>query len=101
MPVIDHGRNFTTDLPTYLDSETARPDLSDHVSGLGVAEHDVTTRRAYVLLTTGVIHDVNLLRGVAGEPATPCHRTGLVPRPLRATATRLPRHGHAPRPTDR
>lgn len=83
-PVIGHGRNSTTDLPTYLDSETARPDLAAHLHALGVADGDVATRRAYVLLTTSVIHDINLLHGLAGNPAQVLHahfwNTGLCGR---------------------
>lgn len=72
-PVIGHGRNFTTDLSTYLDSETALPDVAAHLDALGVPAGDLAARRAYVLLTTSVIHDVNLLCGLAGNPADVLH----------------------------
>lgn len=72
-PVIGHGRNFSTDLPTYLDSETARPHISTHLAALGVPADDLATRRAYVLLTTSVIHDINLIHGLAGEPTHVLH----------------------------
>ncbi|MGL5810659.1 MAG: Gfo/Idh/MocA family oxidoreductase [Nocardioides sp.] len=72
-PVIGHGRDFSTDLPTYLDSETARPHIAAHLAALGVPADDLATRRAYVLLTTSVIHDINLIHGLAGEPEQVLH----------------------------
>ncbi len=69
-PVLGHGRQATSDLGAFLDSQTSVPDVASVLSALGVDRDDVGLKRAYFLLATSAIHDVNLLRGLLGEPET-------------------------------
>ncbi len=69
LPVIGETRPATTDLCAFLDSEARRPDVSKTLARIGVPDQDVNTRRAYVLLATSAIHDINLMRAIAGTPS--------------------------------
>lgn len=70
IPTIGRTRPATSDLTTFLDSEAARPDLLEVFRRTGVGDDDRNTRRAYVLLATSAVHDINLLRAVAGTPTS-------------------------------
>ncbi|MGH3972536.1 MAG: Gfo/Idh/MocA family protein [Pseudonocardiaceae bacterium] len=69
LPVIGETRPATTDLCTFLDSETRRPNVSETLARIGVPDQDLNARRAYVLLATSVIHDINLMQAIAGTPS--------------------------------
>jgi len=68
VPVLGRGRPHTGDLIEFLDSATAQEDVAARLAVLGVQPNDVVTQRAYFLLATSVIHDVNLIRGLLGDP---------------------------------
>jgi hypothetical protein len=68
--MIGHGRAVTGDLPSFLDTEAARPDVSKALADLGVTGPHTSVRRGYMLLATSVIHDINLLRALLGDPIT-------------------------------
>lgn len=68
LPVLGETRLLTTDLCAFLDSEARRPGASDALARIGVPDQDVNARRAYVLLATSAIHDINLIRAIAGSP---------------------------------
>lgn len=70
IPTIGEPRPATSDLTTFLDSEATRADISQVFTRTGVDSHDLNTRRAYVLLATSAIHDINLLRAIVGPPAS-------------------------------